>query len=236
MAVEMAGGEDEGKPGDVYFVSVKRLRNGGMEFELNLTAAAAWATRDAIKKKIISNFGYEAEIKDKGFAVLIENMPLYFHPEEEDQMTVAKINGWDNHDFLRARWIKALKRRRPGQTSAHVTATLWMEKITNDAIRWGITIRGAIDVKGLGATTQHNAEKSTTLAERAAASRTQPPNAGHATWSRDCPTLKEKNCEVNEQFPENACKYFVTDDPNTWEQTRQQNKNDWTTVPVRKGF
>ncbi|EIN05542.1 hypothetical protein PUNSTDRAFT_137649 [Punctularia strigosozonata HHB-11173 SS5] len=84
MAVEMVGGEDEGKPGDVCFVSVKRLQNRGMEFELNSTAAAAWATRDAIKKKIISNFGYKAEIKDKGFTVLIVNAPLYFHPEEEE--------------------------------------------------------------------------------------------------------------------------------------------------------
>ncbi|EIN04137.1 hypothetical protein PUNSTDRAFT_138865 [Punctularia strigosozonata HHB-11173 SS5] len=94
LAVDMISGEEEGRPQEVRFTSVKRLRNGGMEFELNMTQAASWIKSGAIKQKIISNFGNEAEIKEQGFAVLIENAPLYFRPEEEeDRIAVARVNG-----------------------------------------------------------------------------------------------------------------------------------------------
>jgi hypothetical protein len=39
----------------------------------------------------------------------------------------------------------------------------------------------------------------------------------YATWSRDCLTLRKKNREILENSYEGSFKYFVTDDPSTWE-------------------
>ncbi|EIN05541.1 hypothetical protein PUNSTDRAFT_74396 [Punctularia strigosozonata HHB-11173 SS5] len=144
-------------------------------------------------------------------------------------MTVVRINGWDDHNFLRARWIKAPERRRPGQTSAHVAATLRTEKIANDAIRWGITIRGkSCNVRRLTkeATRCNRCQRfgchfaaqcreihntcgtcgSISYATAKCEYKDKHEKhycvncrqAGHAAWSCDCPTLKEKNREVNE--------------------------------------
>jgi hypothetical protein len=144
MAAEMLHREDHpDKPEKVEFVSVKKLRNGGMEFELNSEEAAEWTKGTEIRRKMADSFGNSAEIKIQGYTVLTKNAPLYFNPNDDSDMAaVAKANGMEEHNIVRARWMKPPLRRHDKQTSAHVALTLRLAKIANNVIRFGITIRG----------------------------------------------------------------------------------------------
>lgn len=48
--------------------------------------------------------------------------------------------------------------------------------------------------------------------------------AGHAAWSRTCETFQEKNKQYQQKFQENAYRYFLTEDPSTWETTDGRNE------------
>jgi hypothetical protein len=144
MAVEMLGSADHpNKPDRVEFVSVKKLRNRGMEFELNSKEAAEWAKGHKTRKKLADTFGNNAEIKIQGYTVLTKNAPLYFNPHDKGNIAaVAKANGMEEHDVVRARWMKPPARRHDKQTLAYLALTLRMAKIANNVIQFGIMIRG----------------------------------------------------------------------------------------------
>ncbi|EIN09532.1 hypothetical protein PUNSTDRAFT_66436 [Punctularia strigosozonata HHB-11173 SS5] len=107
-------------PDGTRFVSARKMRNGGIELELNSAEAAKWARGTHTSKRLAENFGNSATIKAPGYAVLIENAPLYFNPDDDDEVTkVARANSWEEQDIIRVRWIKDPTRRHLQQTSAH---------------------------------------------------------------------------------------------------------------------
>jgi hypothetical protein len=259
MAVEMLSRADHPeKPESVEFVSVKKLRNGGMEFELNSEEAAEWAKGHETRRKLAGTFGNSAEIKIQGYTVLTKNAPLYFNPDDEGKIAaVAKANGMEEHDVVRARWMKPPARRHDKQTSAHVALTLRTAKIANNVIRFGVTIRGkrclaerltkeasrcnkcqrygrhfaaqcqAIhDTCGTCASIEHATKDCTVRDDQKSHKCVNCRTTGHAAWSRDCPTFKKKNRELMETSYEGGFKYYVTDEPETWERLTNPNEQE----------
>ncbi|EIN05378.1 hypothetical protein PUNSTDRAFT_36080, partial [Punctularia strigosozonata HHB-11173 SS5] len=123
--------------------SVRKLRNGGIEFEVNSVASAIWLRITKVKASFVENFGDNATIKTRGYPILVESAPVRFNPEDPIEITrVERINGMDEGDILRARWIKAPARRYEGQQYAHLSIVLRTEKTANYAIRWGFDVKG----------------------------------------------------------------------------------------------
>jgi hypothetical protein len=250
MAIEMLSRVDyPSKPEGAAFTSVKKLRNGGMEFEMDSEESAEWIKSDEIRTKLADNFGNSAEIKVQGFTVLVKNAPLYFRLEEDGELDmVAAANKMNNGDITKAKWMKLPEKRHAKQTSAHIALTLKTVIAANEIIRYGITIRGkrciverltreatrcnkcqrygrhyaaqcqAIhDTCGTCGSIEHTTRGCEVGDNRQKHKCVNCNVTGHAAWSRDCPTLKKKNRELVEQSYEGGFKYFVTEDPNTWE-------------------
>jgi hypothetical protein len=244
------------KPENAKFVSAKKLRNGGLKFEINSDKAAAWIKGDDIHKKLADNFGNSAEIRIHGFTVLVKNAPLYFQPEEDGDLTaVALANGMEEHDTIKARWMKPPECQHAKQVSAHVALTLRTAKAANEAIQWGVTIRGkrciaeqltkeatrcnkcqrygqhfaaqcmAIhDTCGTCGSIEHAMKNCNVHNNMSKHKCVNCKENGHTAWSRDCPTLRKKNQEIMENSYKGGFKYFVTDDPSTWERMTEPHR------------
>jgi hypothetical protein len=270
MAIEMLSRVDyPSKPEGVEFVSVKKLRNGGLEFELNKDEAANWVKSEEVRRNLADKFGNSAEIRLQGHTILVKNTPLYFKPDDKSElMTVARVNHMDEHEAIWARWMKPPERRHNKQTSAHVALTLHTVTAANDAIRHSITIRGkrctaerltreatrcnkcqrygrhfAAQCQAIHGTCGTCGSIEHTTKDCKVGDNWQKHRCvncstnGHAAWSRDCPTLKRKNHELTEQSYEAGFKYFVTDEPDTWEQlTDDVVMPTESNGPCRQGF
>ncbi|KAH7917501.1 hypothetical protein BV22DRAFT_1026239, partial [Leucogyrophana mollusca] len=107
-------------PQGIAFLSARKLRSGGVVYELNSESAAKWLNSREIRSAFTGHFGPNAVIKDRVLQVVVENVPTTFNIDSPMSLaeTAAK-SGLESGDIAKARWIKPISRRSPNQRTAH---------------------------------------------------------------------------------------------------------------------
>ncbi|KAH9913720.1 uncharacterized protein B0H18DRAFT_839673, partial [Fomitopsis serialis] len=107
-------------PKGMAFLTVRRLREGGLLYEVNTKEGATWLQHQDNKKRFTDRFGLESAIRARHYACLLRGVPTYFRPGDDDALRdLEHANGWDRHDLTAAHWIKPEDKRRDGQKSAY---------------------------------------------------------------------------------------------------------------------
>lgn len=89
------------------------------------------------------HFGHDLIIKDRTYQTLLKNIPVVFDPNSP--VCIAEIElkaGFKLDEITKARYIKPIARRTPGQRTAHAIFTFKSKNAANQAIRFGLTIEG----------------------------------------------------------------------------------------------
>ncbi|TFY52367.1 hypothetical protein EVJ58_g10059 [Rhodofomes roseus] len=143
LTLDMMRTDGFAPPEGMKFVTVKRLRNGGLLYELNAKEGASWLQRRENMKPFTDKFGLESAIRARHYPCLLRGVPTYFDPGNEDRLReLEEENGWDRYDLTAAHWIKPENKRRPGQTSAYLIAKFSSPQRANDVILHGVSLLG----------------------------------------------------------------------------------------------
>ena len=130
-------------PDNLRFLTVRRLRNGGLLYEINTREGAAWLQKPDNMRQFTSKFGHDAIIRVKYYQVMVRNTPVYFQPEVDHVLReLEDENGWTRGEVVAAHWIKPVAKRRVGQERAHLILKLNTPQRANETIMGGISILG----------------------------------------------------------------------------------------------
>ncbi|KAG2110709.1 hypothetical protein DEU56DRAFT_749773, partial [Suillus clintonianus] len=80
-ALEDMKADKKDVPQDAAFTSARKLRHGGVIFEVDCTNTKAWLSCQSNSKSFSEHFGSSTMIKDKTFQVIAEYVPTTFNPE-----------------------------------------------------------------------------------------------------------------------------------------------------------
>ncbi|KAG6867743.1 hypothetical protein C0993_011739, partial [Termitomyces sp. T159_Od127] len=61
---------------DIEFVTARKLKNGGILYQLNSTEAAEWLFRQDIQKAFLDKFEADAKVKDRVYNIFLEFVPV----------------------------------------------------------------------------------------------------------------------------------------------------------------
>ncbi|KAG2153358.1 hypothetical protein DEU56DRAFT_726959 [Suillus clintonianus] len=143
LAIELMTKDDNNIPEGMVFLSARRLPHGGALYELNSAESARWFDNPANRSKFLEHFGIEVMIKDRSYHVIVENVPISFIPDNYAALAeVEKKAGLKPKAIIKARYIKPIARRNPGQRTAHVIFTFSAKEGANQAIRFGLSVEG----------------------------------------------------------------------------------------------
>ena len=102
------------------FISVKRLRNGGIVYKVNSDGAADWMREAEVMKVFVNSYVSDTFPRPPGYLVLVENVPTYFDPSNiVGKERIASTNDVAASNILEARWLKPIAQRKEGQRTAH---------------------------------------------------------------------------------------------------------------------
>src|SRR5882724_6299669 len=147
------------------------------------------------------------------------------------------------------RWIKPTSRRTVGQRTAHLITKLCSPEAANQALRDGLIIEGkrvwaghmkkeprrclkcqSMASNHLAAECDQNTICGTCGKEHRTAECSECDQKkywcvncnlhGHASWDRTCPKFLDRSKRLEQLNPESMYTYFPTNEPWTWEQTR----------------
>jgi len=229
---------DSSRPEEVSIESVTRTRGGALLLLLNSKAAAEWLTTPDIEDSFLDRFAIGACIKGRDYNVMLRWVPIIFGPDNRLQhREIEEGNKLPAHSVQKARWIKPINRRRPGQTRAHLILTLASPDIANQVIKncldiCGVKVRGektrqeplqCLKCRGWehkAQDCQAQTETCSTCGEDHRTNNCQnkiklycascKTNA-HASWDRTCPEFIRRCANYNIRHPENDMVYFPTD-------------------------
>ena len=112
--------------------AITKLCNGGILLELNSDAAVAWFLDGKTRKSFLSHFHPSATIKPRLFNVVVQFIPLSFRPgREADLREIEEVNGVEVGGISKARWIKLVAWRAPGQVCGHVILSFLSSQSAN---------------------------------------------------------------------------------------------------------
>ena len=246
LALELMSGAGHQHPDGMRFLTVKRLRHGGLLYELNTKEAASWLQRPENMKPFTNQFGHDASIAAKHYACLLRNAPVYLQPDNpRDLRELESVNGWEPKELIAAHWIKPIDKRRKGQQHAHLILKFTTPQRANAAIMHGMAVHGRhLPVEKLRKEARrclrcqriepgHLAREchwdidicGTCGQDHATRDCTTGmlhcvncDTDGHASWSRMCPAFVEASRKIqNANKLERYRFYPLVDDPSTWD-------------------
>jgi len=137
---KMKEGHELGPKG-TKVVGARKLRKGGVIYELNSAEAARWLRRE--KAAFTVGVGGTSVVKERVVDVIVEYVPTSFNPDAlAEGHKIETDSGLSRGSFALARWIKPLRRRAPGQRMAHLIAHFTTLADVNKVIKDGIIIVG----------------------------------------------------------------------------------------------
>jgi hypothetical protein len=237
--------DDSGKPKGIKAEAIYKTRRGALLLTLNSKEAARWMRQTDIEMTFTEAFAEGSQIRDRNYNLVVPRVPTTFNPKDDKQLReLEEENGLGMHEALKAKWIKPLERRRPGQTHAYALLTISSVDSANRLIRDGLNI-GKTRVRPTKQkqepvqcmkcrrwghfANECQAEKDTCGTCGEAHRTSACTNTGktscvackvdsHASWSRMCPEFNRRCAIYDERNPENALPYFPTE-------------HDWTLTP-----
>ena len=234
----VSGMDDSTRPEVVSIESVSRTRGGALLLLLNSKAAADWLRSPNVEDPFLDKFAIGACIKGRDYKVMLRWVPIIFNPDDRSQhRELEEGNELPAHSVQKARWIKPVNRRRPGQIKAHLILTLASPDTANQVIKKGIDICGVrvrgektrqeplqcLKCRGWEHKAQDCQAQTETCGTCGEDHRTNicqnkdklycascKTNA-HASWDRACPEFVRRCANYSISHPENDMVYFPTE-------------------------
>ncbi|EJD37581.1 hypothetical protein AURDEDRAFT_43371, partial [Auricularia subglabra TFB-10046 SS5] len=108
-------------------VTVTRLRNGGIVYELDSAASASWVRRLDIRALFLS-----AVLRDRMHPVLLKNVSVEVDVANKGLLRrIETANNLPAHSLLWAQWMKPVQWRRAGQKTAHMRVMVASAEVAN---------------------------------------------------------------------------------------------------------
>ena len=94
---------------ETRIVGACKLRNGGVVYELNTLAAAAWLRQ--AKASFMEKFGGTSIVKEKMVLVMVKYVPVAHAPDAlVENRRIERDSRLEVEDLLTTRWIKLEQR------------------------------------------------------------------------------------------------------------------------------
>ena len=111
-------------------IGARKLRNGGVMYELSDPEAAKWLRWECAA--FVVNFGGTSVLKERAVAIIVEFVPILYNPDVVAESQKVKCDSrLEVGAIVSTRWIKPVKRWADGQQMAHLIARLKMPEDMN---------------------------------------------------------------------------------------------------------
>jgi hypothetical protein len=227
-------------PKDVVIEEVTKLRNNGIIVLFKDKEVKEWLQSSETELLFTKSLGVDANIRPHQHVILVPKIPITLDPSNETHLReIEETNSLKVNSISKMRWIKPEQRRNPLQRLAHALLTLSSAEAANICIRDGLLIHGmksypskmkqepiqclkcwkwghyanqCLAPKDTCGTCggDHWTNACTDPAKRHCASCN---TNSHASWDRQCPEFLKRCEQFDESHPENALKYFPTEEP-----------------------
>ncbi|EKM76760.1 hypothetical protein AGABI1DRAFT_16298, partial [Agaricus bisporus var. burnettii JB137-S8] len=110
-----------------------KLNNGGLLLELNSDETGDWLRTPSNSEAFRKHAGIEVDFTPRSFNIIAKFMPTgLFNPDDKEHLNeLREENCWDKSMLIKARWAKAVEKRKPGQAHAHLILTFTDGQETN---------------------------------------------------------------------------------------------------------
>ncbi|KIK02007.1 hypothetical protein K443DRAFT_122095 [Laccaria amethystina LaAM-08-1] len=131
------------RPAGTKLMVVKKLRNGGVVFELESEKAAEWVKKKDVREIFVESFGGSAQIKDRTFQVVVQFVPTELRDRDKEVMEAAEnCVGAGRGTVAGMKWMKNPQHWRKGQQCTHLILATTNRMAANVMIREGVVIDG----------------------------------------------------------------------------------------------
>jgi prefoldin subunit 5 len=236
-------------PKDSTIVEVSKLRKGGFTVLFKHKEVVDWLQDPGVELNFASQLAADATIAKRTYSILVPRVPLTFNPDDKKHLReVEECNELPEGTLEKARWIKPINRRAPGQRAAHAIFAVKDVSIANVSIRDGIRVCGlriypsrlkhepmqCMKCRKWGHFAHACTAETDTCGTCGGEHRTSDCNNRaktfcvscksneHASWDRGCPEFRRRCAQYDENYPENSLPYFPTDED--WTLTARPDK------------
>jgi hypothetical protein len=235
---------DSEKPVNAKVESASITRNRAILLTLDSKETVNWIREPANEMVFADAFAKGAHIRDREYSLIVPRIPLTFEPDNVTHLReIEEVNRLPSRILRKARWIKPIGRRRPGQAHAYAILSISSVDTANKLIKDGIVICGnltrptkqkqepsqCMKCRRWGHFAAHCPDVEDTCGTCGGKHRTN--NCGskeklhcvscgvnsHASWDRTCPDFIKRCALMDERNPHNSMPFFPTD-------------QDWTLV------
>ena len=219
-------------------------RKGAILLTLDSKETATWIREPENEMMFADSFVKGAHIRAREYNLIAPSIPLTFEPENGSHLReIEETNSLPPRVIRKARWIKPIGRRRPGQTHAFAILTFTSADTANKLIKDGLTICGKLTRPSKQKLEPTQCMKCRRWGHFAAQCQEVDDTCGtcggkhrtntcdnreklhcvscgdnsHASWDRACPEFTKRCAILDERNPLNSMPFFPTD-------------QDWTMV------
>ena len=236
--------EDAEKPTeDTVVQQIVKLRNGGLILQFGSKEAAEWFRQSHVELTILPKIDKSATVKERSFQILVPRVLTIFDTSKEEYLReIEEQNNIHPRRIRKAKWIKPIYRRAPGQQFAHLALMVSTPEDANIIIRDGLYICGMktypkklkVEPKQCMKCRKWGHFANKCLAEKDSCGNcgedhmtkdcpdkerqycVSCKNDSHVSWDRDCPEFKRQVDRMDEGHPENVLTYFPTEEDWTY--------------------
>lgn len=135
--------EKEVAPQDIRFSSVRRMKKGGVSFEVNSDSAATWLRDPDTQQDFTRHFSATAIVQGYQFRVLAKFVPVSFNAEATYAVQqLEEANDLPTGCITDLGWVKKAERRSISQSVAHLKISFASINHANKVIEKGLCIEG----------------------------------------------------------------------------------------------
>jgi len=141
LALKGMGIRGSDKPKGTKFVVAKKLRNGGVVFEMDSEVAAEWLRKKDVWGIFVESFGGLAQIKDRNFQVVVQYVPTELKDKNKEIMEAVEDSVGAGRGMIAGmKWMKNPQHWKEGQKYAHLILATTNRMAANMMIREGVVI------------------------------------------------------------------------------------------------